>query len=161
MVGVADCSGAKVIDGDTNVVADQLVRLHGIDAPELDRTFRWRGQQIACGTMSLAALEALIVEVKVRCEVVERNRHGHLGCKLPAASLEKEPGRRNEALNCRVYAPAAIYGLDRFEERHWRRMEEALARIPDDQRDGEPPGQHSVPVRPLVRHVIHSGYMAR
>jgi endonuclease YncB( thermonuclease family) len=27
---------AKVIDGDTIVVAEQLVRLHGIDAPELD-----------------------------------------------------------------------------------------------------------------------------
>jgi hypothetical protein len=24
-------------------------------------------------------------------------------------------------------AAAAIYGLDRFEERHWRQMEEALA----------------------------------
>jgi endonuclease YncB( thermonuclease family) len=30
---------AKVIDGDTIVVFDQLVRLHGIDAPELDQTF--------------------------------------------------------------------------------------------------------------------------
>jgi endonuclease YncB( thermonuclease family) len=30
---------AKVIDGDTIVVADQLVRLYGIDAPELDQTF--------------------------------------------------------------------------------------------------------------------------
>ena len=29
---------AKVIDGDTIVVADQLVMLHGIDAPELDQT---------------------------------------------------------------------------------------------------------------------------
>jgi hypothetical protein len=37
---------AKVIDGDTIVVADQLVRLHGIDAPELDQTFWWRGQQL-------------------------------------------------------------------------------------------------------------------
>ena len=60
---------AKVIDGDTIVVAGQLVRLHGIDAPELDQTFWWRGQQIACGTMSLAALEALIAGVKVRFEV--------------------------------------------------------------------------------------------
>ena len=36
----------------------------------------WRapGQQIACDTMSLAALEALIAGVKVRCEVVERDR---------------------------------------------------------------------------------------
>jgi endonuclease YncB( thermonuclease family) len=73
---------AKVIDGDTIVVADQLVRLHGIDAPELDQTFQWRGQQIACGTMSLAALEALIAGVKVRCEVVERDRHGRLVAKV-------------------------------------------------------------------------------
>ena len=33
---------ARAIDGDTIVVADQLVRLHGIDAPELDQTFWWR-----------------------------------------------------------------------------------------------------------------------
>jgi endonuclease YncB( thermonuclease family) len=73
---------AKVIDGDTIIVAEQLVRLHGIDAPELDQTFQWRGQHIACGTMSLAALEALIAEVKVRCEVVERDRHGRLVAKV-------------------------------------------------------------------------------
>ena len=65
---------AKVIDGDTIVVAGQLVRLHGIDAPELDQTFQWRGQQIVCGTMALAALEAFIAGVKVRCEVVVRDR---------------------------------------------------------------------------------------
>jgi endonuclease YncB( thermonuclease family) len=41
-----DClSGpADVIDGDIIIVADQLVRLRGIDAPELDQTFWWRGQ---------------------------------------------------------------------------------------------------------------------
>ncbi|MBE7542253.1 MAG: phage terminase large subunit family protein [Solibacteraceae bacterium] len=38
----------------------------------------------------------------------------------------KDPNRRNEALDCRVYAraAAAIYGIDRFRERHrrnWRR----------------------------------------
>jgi endonuclease YncB( thermonuclease family) len=60
-----------VIDGDTIVIADQLVRLHGIDAPELDQTSWWRGQQIACGTMSWAALVALIAGVKV--QVVERD----------------------------------------------------------------------------------------
>src|ERR687891_2264965 len=72
----------KVIDGDTIVVAGQMVRLHGIDAPELDQTFWWRGQQIGCGTMSLAALEALIAGVKVRCEVIERDRHGRLVAKV-------------------------------------------------------------------------------
>ena len=73
---------AKVIDGDTIVVAGQLVRLHGIDAPELDQTFQWRGQQMGCGAMSLAALEALTAGVKVRCEVVERDRHGRLVAKV-------------------------------------------------------------------------------
>jgi len=71
---------AKVIDGDTIVVAGQLVRLHRIDAPELDQMFWWRGRQIACGTMSLA--EALTAGLKVRCEVVERDRHGRIVAKV-------------------------------------------------------------------------------
>jgi endonuclease YncB( thermonuclease family) len=69
---------AKVLDGDTIIVAEQLLRLHGIDAPELDQTFWWRGQHILCGTMALAALEALTAGVKLRCEAVERDRHGRL-----------------------------------------------------------------------------------
>lgn len=73
---------ARVIDGDTIVVGGELVRLHGIDAPELDQTFRWRDQQIACGMMALAALEALTAGVKVRCEAVERDRHGRLVAKV-------------------------------------------------------------------------------
>ena len=81
---------------------------------------------------------------------------------FPRGSWEKEPGRRNEALDCRVYAraTAAIYGLDRFEERHWRRMEEALARTVerDDQELASP---RAPVVRPPARQVIHSGYMAR
>ena len=43
---------AKVIDGDTMFVAEQLVRLHGIDAPELDQPFWWRGQQLVGGMMA-------------------------------------------------------------------------------------------------------------
>jgi endonuclease YncB( thermonuclease family)/integrase len=73
---------AKVIDGDTIVVAGQLVRLHGIDAPELDQTFWWRGQKLVCGTMALAALEALTAGMKVRCKPVERDRHGRLVAKV-------------------------------------------------------------------------------
>jgi hypothetical protein len=39
----------EVIEGDT-IVGEQLVGLHGIDALDLDQTFWWRGQHIACGT---------------------------------------------------------------------------------------------------------------
>jgi endonuclease YncB( thermonuclease family) len=73
---------AKVIDGDTIVVAGELVRLHGIDAPELDQTFLWRGKPVVSGTMALAALEALTAGVKLRCEVVERDRYGRLVAKV-------------------------------------------------------------------------------
>jgi phage terminase large subunit GpA-like protein len=81
---------------------------------------------------------------------------------FPRGSWENEPGRRNEALDCRVYAraAAAIYGLDRFEERHWRRMEEALAGTME--RDNLKSASPRVPVlRPPARQLVHSGYMAR
>jgi phage terminase large subunit GpA-like protein len=80
---------------------------------------------------------------------------------FPRGSWEKEPGRRNEALDCRVYAraAAAIFGLDRFEERHWRRMEEALAMTVELDDERHTPSRLSV--RPPARQVIQSGYMAR
>lgn len=73
---------AEVVDGDTILVAGERVRLHGIDAPELDQTFWRHGEQIVCGTMASAALEALTAGVKLRCEVVERDRHGRLVAKV-------------------------------------------------------------------------------
>ena len=69
---------ATVIDGDTIDVAGERVRLHGIDAPELDQTFWYRGKRLACGEMALAALEALTAGVKLRCEIIERDRYGRL-----------------------------------------------------------------------------------
>ncbi len=49
---------------------------------------------------------------------------------FPRASWEKDPTRRNEALDCRVYARAAasIYGLDRFTDRQWHQLEVALGK---------------------------------
>ncbi|MGF1610471.1 MAG: thermonuclease family protein [Kiloniellales bacterium] len=69
---------AWVIDGDTIIVAGERVRLHGIDAPELDQTFWCRGQELACGAMAMAALEALTAGVTLRCEAIERDLHGRL-----------------------------------------------------------------------------------
>jgi endonuclease YncB( thermonuclease family) len=73
---------AKIVDGDTIVVARELVRLHGLDAPELDQTFWWRGERIACGMMAMAALEALTAGIQLRCQAVERDRHGRLVAKV-------------------------------------------------------------------------------
>lgn len=50
---------------------------------------------------------------------------------------------RNEALDCRVYAraAAAVVGLDRYSEEHWREFEAALgiaAKVDEEQKDVEP-----------------------
>lgn len=47
---------------------------------------------------------------------------------FPKSSWIKDPARNNEALDCRVYARAAasIYGLDRFKELNWRRIENSM-----------------------------------
>ena len=72
---------ATVIDGDTIIVADERLRLHGIDAPELDQTFWYRGQQILCGTMAMAALQALTVGIELTCRIVEYDVYGRLVAK--------------------------------------------------------------------------------
>lgn len=72
---------AVVIDGDSIIVAGEQVRLHGIDAPELDQVFWWRGRKLASGAMAWAALEALTAGVTVRCEIIERDRYGRLVAK--------------------------------------------------------------------------------
>ena len=43
----------------------------------------------------------------------------------PKPVWEKDPARRNEALDCRVYARAgaAIFGLDRLSEKGWQELE--------------------------------------
>jgi endonuclease YncB( thermonuclease family) len=72
---------ARVLDGDTIAIADERVRLHGIDAPELDQTFWCDGKELNCGAMAQAALEALIAGITLRCEAIERDRYGRLVAK--------------------------------------------------------------------------------
>jgi Staphylococcal nuclease homologue len=65
----------------------------GVDE-ELERMLMLYATRIIdSGTMLLAALEALIAGVKVRCEVVERDRHGRLVAKVFAPN-RVDIGRR-------------------------------------------------------------------
>lgn len=51
----------------------------------------------------------------------------------PKSVWEKDPLRRNEALDCRVYARAgaAIYGLDRMSEKGWQELEALIPASPE------------------------------
>ena len=51
----------------------------------------------------------------------------------PKPVWEKDPARRNEALDCRVYARAgaAIYGLDRMGEKAWLELESLIPVAPE------------------------------
>ena len=52
----------------------------------------------------------------------------------PKPVWEKDPARRNEALDCRVYARAgaAIYGLDRISEKGWQELEAVIPQTPNE-----------------------------
>ena len=64
---------------------------------------------------------------------------------FPRASWEKEPGRRNEALDCRVYAraAAAICGIDRWPQARWRELERYVGR-----EEGPVPACNEPPAEP-------------
>jgi endonuclease YncB( thermonuclease family) len=73
---LADINGpVRVIDGDTLEVADQRIRLHGIDAPERGQTCKASGVTWRCGERATLALFGKIGRNQVRCEVKYRDRY--------------------------------------------------------------------------------------
>lgn len=71
-------SGAvQVLDGDTLVVQGQTVRLHGIDAPELDQTCKNpRGLTYECGVQARTNLSSFVGVQPVQCQTVDRDPSG-------------------------------------------------------------------------------------
>lgn len=66
---------ARVIDGDTLEVAGEVVRIYGVDAPELAQECRVAGRPYACGQMARNALSAL-TGASVRCHGSARGKYG-------------------------------------------------------------------------------------
>lgn len=68
---------ARVIDGDTLVIAGRHIRILGIDAPELDQTCHdAAGQTWACGRDAKQALAARVGRRQVSCRVAGQDRYG-------------------------------------------------------------------------------------
>jgi len=64
-----DISGSgRAKDGDSLDMAGIAIRLHGIDAPELDQICSRQGQSWACGKEAAAKLAQLVSGAELRCE---------------------------------------------------------------------------------------------
>ena len=101
---------ARVIDGDSLVVAGVEIRLYGIDAPEY-RQICLRGRRPwACGIDATYALRTMIGSRRVACASREQDRYGRTIAVCSAGGVE---------LNAAMVAAgnAVAYGAYQAEER--------------------------------------------
>jgi endonuclease YncB( thermonuclease family) len=116
---------AKVLDGDTIVVARQHVRLLGIDAPEDGQTCEAAGQEWPCGDAAGTALSKLTAEHEVVCRAPARDRYRRLlgTCFVGDLNLNAEMVRLGYALPWipRGGVPGPDYGAEAKEARSARR----------------------------------------
>ena len=66
---------AKIIDGDTIHIINNKIRLHGIDAPEINQKCQIDEQEWFCGIESKNALIKLILEDTVKCKILDIDRY--------------------------------------------------------------------------------------
>ena len=110
-VAQADVTGpAKVIDGDTIVVAGERIRLEGIDAPELRQECTAYGQPWACGQTSAEWLKEHVGARQVECVGHARDRYGRrlAVCYVGGESINERLVREGWALDYRRYSTAYL-----------------------------------------------------
>ncbi|MBL4918240.1 thermonuclease family protein [Szabonella alba] len=78
---------ARVVDGDTLVLAGERLRLFGIDAPEKGQRCDPSGRNWACGDWAAARLRALVTG-GLRCEALDRDRYGRTVARCHAGDLD-------------------------------------------------------------------------
>ena len=66
---------AKIIDGDTIHIGKNKIRIHGIDAPELNQTCNFQGKEWNCGKKSKEFLLNLINSNSVNCKVTDIDKY--------------------------------------------------------------------------------------
>ena len=97
---------ARIIDGDTFVIAGERIRLDGIDAPETRQTCTRNGRRWACGKAATRAVRQLVGRNQVRCEISGRDKYGRAiaACFAAGRDLQQELVRQGLALACRKYS---------------------------------------------------------
>lgn len=115
----ADISGpARVIDGDSLVVAGERIRLFGIDAPER-RQLCWRdGLEWNCGKEAAAALLEKVGNRELDCRERSRDRYGRVVavCFLDGEDINRWMVREGWALAYREYSRVYVPQEDEARE---------------------------------------------
>lgn len=80
---------ARIIDGDSLMVAGTEVRLWGIDAPELFQRCMRDGREVQCGREAARALIAMVAGQQVTCNRRDMDRFGRTvaTCRVEAVDL--------------------------------------------------------------------------
>lgn len=82
---------ATVTDGDSLTLKGERIRLHGIDAPELEQFCRRNEQTYACGREARSQLQKFIGSGTVACKGSEKDQYGRLlaVCETEGTELNK------------------------------------------------------------------------
>ncbi|MBO9449303.1 thermonuclease family protein [Tropicibacter sp. R16_0] len=108
VVASADLSGSvRVIDADTWDVGGTRVRLHGIDAPELDQTCtRASGQGWDCGAWATQQVRSLYDGRAAQCTRVTQDRYGRTvaRCKVQGRDVGQALVTQGLAFAFRAYS---------------------------------------------------------
>ena len=96
----------KIIDGDTLHIGKYKIRLHGIDAPELNQNCLFNDKVWNCGKESKKFLINFINNKKISCKLIDKDRYKrHIGiCFKDKINLNKKIVQEGWAIAYRYYS---------------------------------------------------------
>ena len=109
---------AKIIDGDTIHINKKKIRLHGIDAPEINQQCILKTKKWDCGKQSTLELKNLIKNQFVECIITEKDQYKRdIGiCYVNKINLNKKMVKKGWAIAYRYYSMDYV-----IEERYARK----------------------------------------
>ena len=97
---------AKIIDGDTIHIGINKIRLHGIDAPEIDQACTIKDKKWHCGLESALALKKLVLDNNINCVVSDIDKYQRYiaECFINNQNINKIMVRNGWAIAYRYYS---------------------------------------------------------